>query len=103
MNARDELAGVVSARLDSIFGTRDFGPTTQDYKVADGLIAAGYVKHRTITTTEELDALPTGSVVLTTFGTGVNIYRNELIAPDAHHHAVAHGPATVLHEPEAEQ
>lgn len=34
------------------------------YAIADGLIAAGYHRHRTITTVEELDALAFGSVVL---------------------------------------
>lgn len=34
------------------------------YEIADRLIAAGYSKPRTITTAEELDALPVGSVVL---------------------------------------
>ena len=32
--------------------------------IADGLLAAGYRKPRTITTVEELDALPVGSVVM---------------------------------------
>lgn len=32
--------------------------------VADSILAAGYSKPRTITTVEELDALPAGSVVL---------------------------------------
>lgn len=34
------------------------------YGIADGLIAAGYRKPRTITSVEELDALPDGAIVL---------------------------------------
>ena len=36
---------------------------TYAHGIADGLIAKGYSKPRTITTVEELDALPRGSVV----------------------------------------
>lgn len=101
MSARDELAGVVSASLDSIFGTRDFGPATQDYKLADALIAAGWVKHRTITTTDEVDALPDGSIIRTCFGHAVTIYRaHRILTAEGFHHVVQHGPATVLYEPE---
>lgn len=42
MNARDELATLIGAKLDGMFGTRDFGPAAQDYKLADELIAAGF-------------------------------------------------------------
>lgn len=38
------------------------------YNIADGLIAKGYTKPRIITTVEELDALPEGSVILTNGG-----------------------------------
>lgn len=38
------------------------------HRIANGLIAAGYRKPRTITTVEELDALPEGSVILTNGG-----------------------------------
>lgn len=39
-------------------------PCEQDLQVAALLIAKGWVKPRTITTVEELDALPVGSAVL---------------------------------------
>lgn len=41
-------------------GHQDF---TYTHSIADGLIAAGYRKPRTITTVKELDALPEGSVI----------------------------------------
>lgn len=44
MSARDELATLIASKLDSIFGSRDFGPATQDFQLADELIAAGYGK-----------------------------------------------------------
>lgn len=62
MSARDELAEIISTKLDGIFGTRDFGPATQDFLLADELLAAGYMKLRTITTAEELDALHPGTI-----------------------------------------
>ena len=64
MNARDELAQVIATELDTIFGHRIAEPAQQDFKLADVLLAAGYSKPRTITTVEELDALPFGSVVI---------------------------------------
>jgi hypothetical protein len=39
MSARDELATVIGAKLDGIFGNRDFGPATQDFALADALLA----------------------------------------------------------------
>ena len=43
-NDRDELATLISTSLDGIFGTRDFGPATQDFRLADALTKAGYGK-----------------------------------------------------------
>lgn len=43
-------------------------------EVADAILAAGYSKPDAITTTEDLDALPTGAVVIDGAGAG-NIYR----------------------------
>lgn len=39
-------------------------PDQQDHELTDVILAAGYRKPRTVTTVEELDALPVGSVVL---------------------------------------
>lgn len=55
MNARDELAEVIKPAA-----AYDFWPQ----KAAELAIEAGYFKPRTITTEEELDALPAFSVVL---------------------------------------
>ncbi|MDJ0321685.1 hypothetical protein, partial [Pseudarthrobacter sp. PS3-L1] len=55
MSERDELAEIIRA-ID--------GPATLGgLEVADGLLAAGYRKPRTITTVEELDALKPDAVV----------------------------------------
>lgn len=83
MNARDELAGVLAAEIpDDIYacsrvweawsyGTMrqdDFTPANEDWdmlaETADALLAAGYTRPRVVTTVEELDALPVGSVAL---------------------------------------
>lgn len=41
---RDELATLIGSKLDGIFGTRDFGPATQGFALADAILSAGYVK-----------------------------------------------------------
>jgi len=64
VSARDELAELIGSKLDRLFGSREFGPAKQDFDLADELISAGYSKPRTITTVEELDALPAKSVIL---------------------------------------
>ena len=73
MSARDELAAVIGSKLDRLFGSREFGPAKQDFDLADELISAGYSKPRTITTAEELDALPSGSVVLDRRGLSLHL------------------------------
>lgn len=70
---------------------------------ADAIIAAGYIKPRTITTVEELDALPEGAVILPRFG---RTWRRGLVAWDSGVYrwssdsVASHGalPATVLYE-----
>lgn len=75
MTDRDELARAIGDALDDSseehFGysdTKSVSWTTLDGKwdlreTADHLIAAGYRKPRTITTLEELNSLPVGSVI----------------------------------------
>jgi hypothetical protein len=58
MSARDELAAVIEQAYDLNEGMATFE------LLAHATIAAGYRKPRTITTAEELDALPVGSAVL---------------------------------------
>ena len=64
MTAREELAQSIATNLDRLFGVRDFGPATQDFKLADALLAEGWGKRRTVATVEELEALPVGSAVM---------------------------------------
>lgn len=68
---RDELAREIFI-ADNYHARREFmeaewaersGGYQYAFWIADGLIAAGYRKPRTITTVEELDALPVGSVI----------------------------------------
>lgn len=107
MTAREELAQVIAGKLDTIFGARDFGPAQQDYKLADALLAEGYRKPRTITTVEELDALPTGSVILDPIG--LSLHKNPFTGWNASNGAkeitadMLQGealPATVIYEPD---
>jgi hypothetical protein len=91
MNARAELTTLI------------LGKTAP--RAADAILAAGYSKPRTITTAEELDALPYGSVILDPLG--VSLHKNEftgwrasngaknITAEMLEHEAL---PATVLHE-----
>jgi len=82
------------------------------YNIADGLIAKGYAKPRTITTAEELDALPDGCVIL---DRGCVAWQKRDAGNDPLWHAARNRtlrrdtgalaerlPATVLYEPEAE-
>ena len=69
MNAREELAAVIHDSLYPGAYREDRMTWPQGiYVEADAILAAGYSKPRTITTAEELDALPVGSVVRTDFG-----------------------------------
>lgn len=64
MNARDELRYVIhTEHCLEIVHSEHCIFWDEDRISADAVLAAGYVKHRTITTVEELDALPVESVV----------------------------------------
>ena len=93
---REELAQVIC--------TIDGPATIGGRELAQGILDAGYRKPRTITTAEELDALPVGSVVLDAdnvacqrmklpelWESGGELITTKLIPL----------PATVLHEPAA--
>lgn len=104
---RDELA----VHLAAAYG--DLEVRTPDIRAAESILAAGYSKPRTITitTVEELDALPVGSVVLSE---GYTHHANEMpisfqrwTGGDWHRGARAGNthpdnflPATVLYTPE---
>ena len=73
--------------------------------MADRILAAGYRKSRTITTPEELEALPSGSVILDSDGEPNVLHDNGWVLPGGPGGyttwAVAQSlPATVLYEPE---
>jgi hypothetical protein len=107
MSARDELARVIfDAPALIAWDNRS------QWIIADAILAAGYRKPRTITTVEELDALPNGSVVLS------QVYRHYLNGMDISFQRWEDGlwhrgarssdthpdnflPVTVIHEPAA--
>lgn len=73
MSARDELAKLLfvtdNHNAKDADAEWEFLQQTPKYlaayhQMADAILAAGYRRPRTITTVEELDALPNGSVVL---------------------------------------
>jgi len=62
MSAREELAELLEEEQEA--GRWASSPTADLYGfMADAILAAGYSKPRTITTVEELDAIPAWSVV----------------------------------------
>lgn len=74
-NERDQLRGTLANTIcnASLYARRAqpylLGSDMSDVldKTADAIVAAGYRKPRTITTVEELDALPEGSVIRDAF------------------------------------
>jgi len=91
MNARDELAHLVSSRNITL--------------VPDAILAAGYRKPRTITDRAEVEALPDGSVVADSAG-DVSEKRGGLwcsyeTAPMTDARLSKYLPATVLWEDES--
>lgn len=110
MSERDELADILMS--DALLGNSDeeFG---RDYALAeaDAILAAGYSKPRTITTAEELDALPPSAIIK---GAGGTTYEKQIDGPwhdGPHDWQSFEGlfwdswdvrlPATVLYVPEA--
>jgi hypothetical protein len=102
MNARDELAKVIVAAYGE--DAEAECPCEQDLDVAGAILAAGYRKPRTITTAEELDALPNMTVVRSSKGSIVNLTAGRAYVFGTEGSAPASSlalPVTVLHEPEA--
>lgn len=109
MSARDELADLIEDAVDdAIYSAADAPPSLTGivaHHAADAVLAAGYRKPRTITTAEELDALPEGSVILSSGGDSAQkdgvgywyLWGGDIGLESAE---VAL-PAMVLHEPEA--
>jgi hypothetical protein len=108
MSARDELAEIIQDCGEYIPGSHADDYVSPD-KAADAILAAGYSKPRTITTAEELDALPVMSVVLDRLDICYRLYRDTAYrepvwcvvgetSPSSPH---AWLPATVLYEPKS--
>jgi len=105
---RDELASVVVEAYGE--DPRSECPCEQDFDVADTILAAGYRRPRTVTTVEELDALPKGAVVMGADGYVARRFpggwRVLVVEPASSPWLTdtledVDLPATVLHEPEA--
>lgn len=74
MTARDEFADDIYT-ADRAHKNDPVDLTTHySYVIADELISAGYSKPRTLSTVDELDALPVGSVTIDGGGAG-EVYR----------------------------
>lgn len=109
MNARDELAKLIAdtkyPHLRPAWEEREDRSPVKYFsrKQADALIAAGYVKPRTVTTVEELDALPAGTIIrdplpCIKWGSGMwGTFSGDSVGSNR-----IDFPATVLYEPEAQ-
>ena len=104
MNERDELVRIYVETLNEGHGM--VSRTVQGNRAADAILAAGWVKPRTITAVEELDKLANGSVILDR--SGISLHKNEFTGWRASNGAKGISlemlaeeglPATVLHEP----
>jgi hypothetical protein len=113
VNARDELFAIhgrlfADAKLQTEYANNEvtalYGYSEGAEHALDTVRALGYVKHRTITTIEELDALLDGTVIMSRYGSGATIYRNNPhLTPESFHFLLSNEGdyATVLYEPEA--
>lgn len=103
MSERNELARVIKTPEDFDGGPASCGPNdVYAGRTADAILAAGYRKPRTITTAEELDALPEWSVVRSEQGTPWEKcagFWAETLGTGKHPASHIALPATVLWEP----
>lgn len=58
MTARDELANVIAETYLNNMAAGPLAPKLTNTDLAEDILAAGYTRPRTVTTIEELDALP---------------------------------------------
>lgn len=64
-NESDELAAIIKSPESFDGGPVSCGPNdVYAARTADAILAAGYTRPRQVTTVEELDALPVGSVLI---------------------------------------
>jgi hypothetical protein len=102
MSARNELRDLIHRNLHQIEGFERW--TFQaPVDLADALTAAGYRKPRTITTAEELDALPEGSVTLDRTGDVQKRTYEGWMSTGAEEPNYVALPATAIYEPEADK
>jgi len=114
MSDKDELAKLlfIADNQDSEDPDHEWEMTTRHdpdftkyaFALADAILAAGYRKPRTITTREELDALPSGTAILDSDGNTNVLHDNGWVLPGSGggytSWAVAQAlPVTVLYEP----
>jgi hypothetical protein len=97
----DELAEVINRALGDVTGIFDTSDD-ENRELATAILAAGYRKPATVTTPDELDALPEFTVLRSARGSVWVLQRDELswIAPPTGGLGEADGfelPATVLH------
>lgn len=97
---RDELAEIIDAGY--VTSTSDC-PFDHGPEIAESIIAAGYRKPRTITTSEELDTLPQWSAILDGQGDVAQKLNGRWHFPETAAEGaskvIKHGPVTLIHEP----
>ncbi len=99
---RDELVSEGRKLHDAWFDGPDM--EQRDRMIRMAKVAREIHQPRTITTIEELDALPNMTVVMDRFGSASNIYRQNPHLTKESHHFLLSRPGdyvVVLHEPEA--
>ena len=102
MNERDELVRIYVETLNEGHGM--VSRTVQGNRAADAMLAAGWVKPRTISTVEELAELPKDSAIRTRLGSVFTKHHDAYRESDNWESRGAASiwpedlPATVLHE-----
>ena len=108
MTEREELARIIEDTYEIDIDSPEAGT---ELACADAILAAGYRKPRTITTVEQLDALPPGSVLIQEgvrpkyAGACIVIYGDGLVSDRFGIHYAAEaleewGPLTAIYIPE---
>ncbi len=104
-NETQELAGVIADTYLNNMGAGPLAPKLTNIDLAEAILEAGYRKPRTVTTIEEIDALPEGTIILDSDPDAMlkdaDGWRS-LLVPDVKLKSFTIGlPATVLHDPAA--
>lgn len=103
MSARDQLAPQRGELQDLVGDAAERDDDDWYRAAANAILAAGYRKPRTITTAEELDALPVGSVVKDDDGHAHLKYPRGWVRTGQEPYSTPEGilPALVIHEASA--